>query len=773
MKISKSNISDIIDKFNNSKNKKIIRFINIFDYNSNIKIDSDENSNEGKNLLNLFEKNCIADEQIQKLVKDISNLSDYEFETLKEYIIKTDGNLPHWFKDTYLTKINENQDDLVISKNKKNKIYVDVEFRDFDKDIYRQREISQHVNNIKNKLLSDADNKLVTEKIKRKNDYLDEEEFVHKIINYKNNKPIYLIGTNAEGKIIKTEEFKTDSTIVTKYNLNGELVQVFNNDKSKKISEKKYVNKKLKNETLYNTAGKITESNCYEGDKIINKTTYVYNDDNSYTKSEKHFIDDETINLAKKYNIQLSDYEETDYGADDKKLKLRKYFEDKLQEENFFDENATWLSRDVYKNGELLWTEKLDSETGLFVKYDKQGNKIVEQDVKTSKTKGNSPEEKSISELQDSIATDETPTNQSLIENIKVEELHNMSEYNKIAQIFNIQNQIERNAEFDKLIKLLKSPGTEKVLAGDYYEKYKNIVPNGIKIMCNLIERFKSGNLTFREMRTIKENFLGMLSSSNNYIKNSFVDKPDGVVTKPRYQYSEGDCWFLETVNGLSRHPKGKKLLKRILKPYKNGDIVKFEGGKLSYKISMQDIIEAPSLSNGEGDVRALEIAMDRYRRDNEKMVKSPDRVIIDDSDGKFDYSRINGGHSDEALEAFTGNKTLIAKIENGVLGVEKDGKFIKITKDNMHKLKEIPIIIPATMENLAMLSKLKDDVVVFFSSAGHQYSIEFNDDNKLNVHEPWNSENSPSFTYSEIIHNAESRGSATPFNKELSIMFL
>lgn len=91
--------------------------------------------------------------------------------------------------------------------------------------------------------------------------------------------------------------------------------------------------------------------------------------------------------------------------------------------------------------------------------------------------------------------------------------------------------------------------------------------------------------------------------------------------------------------------------------------------------------------------------------------------------------------------------------------------EFVSINKENAQRLKRIPLIIPATTENLEMLKQYGDDVVIYAGIVGHQYSMEFNDYGDLETHEPWNSENSKPFTSKEIA----SRSTL----KQIDIMFL
>lgn len=61
--------------------------------------------------------------------------------------------------------------------------------------------------------------------------------------------------------------------------------------------------------------------------------------------------------------------------------------------------------------------------------------------------------------------------------------------------------------------------------------------------------------------------------------------------------------------------------------------------------------------------------------------------------------------------------------------------EFVSINKENAQRLKRIPLIIPATTENLEILKQYGDDVVIYAGIEGHQYSMEFNDYGNLETH--------------------------------------
>lgn len=96
--------------------------------------------------------------------------------------------------------------------------------------------------------------------------------------------------------------------------------------------------------------------------------------------------------------------------------------------------------------------------------------------------------------------------------------------------------------------------------------------------------------------------------------------KINGKIDHNFEQGGVGDCWFLAAIKGISRNPKGLKILNDSIKINKNGTVtVHLKGVDKTYTISQKEIDNAKELSSGDGDVRALEIAVNRYFRDDYK----------------------------------------------------------------------------------------------------------------------------------------------------------
>ena len=89
---------------------------------------------------------------------------------------------------------------------------------------------------------------------------------------------------------------------------------------------------------------------------------------------------------------------------------------------------------------------------------------------------------------------------------------------------------------------------------------------------------------------------------------------PNGKIDDYFYQGAAGDCWLLAPIKAISMSPKGLKILNDSVKVHSNGDVtVTLQGVKKSYTFTRKEIYGNKQLSTGDLDVRAIEMAVDKY----------------------------------------------------------------------------------------------------------------------------------------------------------------
>lgn len=92
------------------------------------------------------------------------------------------------------------------------------------------------------------------------------------------------------------------------------------------------------------------------------------------------------------------------------------------------------------------------------------------------------------------------------------------------------------------------------------------------------------------------------------------MSKPNGKIDEQFSQGTTGDCWFLASIKAIANSPKGLKILNDSLKVLPNGNVqVTLKGVNKTYIVTKQELENNIQMVNGDGDVRALEIAVNKY----------------------------------------------------------------------------------------------------------------------------------------------------------------
>lgn len=164
-----------------------------------------------------------------------------------------------------------------------------------------------------------------------------------------------------------------------------------------------------------------------------------------------------------------------------------------------------------------------------------------------------------------------------------------------------------------------------------------------------------SNNNSFGKYSALYETTIKRLRSRiySRYKKSSDT-KVNGKIDQNYKQGRTGDCWLLAVIKGISRNPKGLKILNDSIKVNQNGTVtVHLKGVDKTYTISQKEIGNATELSSGDGDVRALEIAVNRYLREEYK-----------EKDGK--RASVDGNDMLTAYKIFTGKDHFMPLYSNG-----------------------------------------------------------------------------------------------------------
>jgi len=129
------------------------------------------------------------------------------------------------------------------------------------------------------------------------------------------------------------------------------------------------------------------------------------------------------------------------------------------------------------------------------------------------------------------------------------------------------------------------------------------------------------------------------------------IEEPNGVIDNNFKQGGVGDCWVLASIIAITNNPKGRQIINNSLQRNTDGSVtVTLKGVNKSYRIGKEEL-QGHDWSRGDMDVRAIEIAISLYMKEN------PDKF-----DGDND---IHAGFERFAFEVLTGAKGYAEMVNN------------------------------------------------------------------------------------------------------------
>ena len=213
------------------------------------------------------------------------------------------------------------------------------------------------------------------------------------------------------------------------------------------------------------------------------------------------------------------------------------------------------------------------------------------------------------------------------------------------------------------------------------------------------------------------------------------ISKPNGKIDEQFSQGTTGDCWLLASIKAIANSPKGLKILNDSLKVLPNGDVqVTLKGVNKTYIVTKQELENNIQMANGDGDVRALEIAVNKY---------------FEEERGVQDQLDIEGNAMFVAYNILTGKENFFHNTFNS---------FVEITDeeiDSFNTKNKIITVAGYLDEKHIQVNSTEND----FSSIlipDHAYAVLRSDKDYVYLINPWNSENElkvPRKTFKEYFN--------------------
>ena len=144
-------------------------------------------------------------------------------------------------------------------------------------------------------------------------------------------------------------------------------------------------------------------------------------------------------------------------------------------------------------------------------------------------------------------------------------------------------------------------------------------------------------------------------ASYDNTMQPAVPSYPNGKIDEDFEQNTTGDCWLLAGLISSIRKPLGKKMLEDLLTVdnERRQVTVNLKGVNKKYVISFDEIIASNHLVYGDGDIRAIEIAVDRYLK-GEAYARRDKHVDINGNKCKVIFNALFGNGIDVDLKDVT-----------------------------------------------------------------------------------------------------------------------
>ncbi len=234
----------------------------------------------------------------------------------------------------------------------------------------------------------------------------------------------------------------------------------------------------------------------------------------------------------------------------------------------------------------------------------------------------------------------------------------------------------------------------------------------------------------------IEIDIMRALNKTGGDLRNKTLDEereyiaPNGKLDEYTKQGKTGDCWLVAGVNSLNEKPLLKAALESLYEyDEKTGTaIVHLNGVGKTYTITKEEFENSEALSSGDGDMRAFEIAIDKYIKET-----GYDNIInltnygINPTINTITNVDINANVSSFLFNALLGDKgyTGYCKAQSCDFNDERTAFVMSLSGKE-----EIPDIAKdSNDEDIALIPN-------------HAYSIVGSDDNNVYLLNPWDSSN-------------------------------
>ena len=256
-----------------------------------------------------------------------------------------------------------------------------------------------------------------------------------------------------------------------------------------------------------------------------------------------------------------------------------------------------------------------------------------------------------------------------------------------------------------------------------------------------------------KEESIAQEKLLDIIECTNNRFPDEaseVAEKVNGKIDKDFSQGNTGDCWLLAAIKSISLKEKGQKVLTNSIKVDKNGNVtVTLKGGHKSYKFTQKEIAARTDLSQGDMDVRAIEMAVDQYIKDMGYGDLTNYKFSINGNHETFAYKLLLGTFDTYALEEKRKQENMM-NINQFYSGEVNKIKFDNKKIDSFNDKNKIFCVSTHTMKKDVKLSSDSDSSAIL--TCNHAYSVVKSDKKFVYLINPWDSSKTFKITREQFI---------------------
>ena len=192
----------------------------------------------------------------------------------------------------------------------------------------------------------------------------------------------------------------------------------------------------------------------------------------------------------------------------------------------------------------------------------------------------------------------------------------------------------------------------------------------------------------------------------------------NGKIDEDFKQGQTGDCWLLAAIKAITNTPKGLEILNDSLKVDKNGNVtVTLKGVGRTYLIKKEELVGNNQFVAGDVDVRAIEIAMDRYFQEERGV------------NGRLD---LVGNRPFIAFNILTGQGD--KNILSDTYGRIPDYWFSDSQIDNFNKPNHVAVVFTSSKDNMSYSVTNEETQTLL---ANHAYTVKGSDEDNVYLINP------------------------------------